>query len=342
MLSTMSAPTRQPDAPDDGSPDLQRIAERIASDPRLAAGLAEAVASRLPQTKPPGLWQRSQPFVAALSSAAVVLLAFLLPSIQEQWDRYRSGAAVERYEQIGRRLSEEGHHASAEQAFAKAFELAGSQRLDLMQAQLEARVLRVNEDPEWLGEIPGDVSESDFIYLLELETDPAGRAQRAATLGAYGVYLASKGRWQEAEQRLREAIKLAPDSADAHVNLANLLDDLDRRADAESEFRRALAIDAEEPAGRYNYGVFLAEAGRHAEAEAQLRAYVRLQPADPEGYERLAESVRALGRADEASELVRRARRLDPAAARLRRAAEAQSTSSPSPSASPSAAAPSP
>lgn len=332
MLCPMSAPTRTPDALDDGPQDLQRIAERIAADPRLAARLADAVAAQLPAAKPPGLWQRSQPFVAALSSAAVVLLAFLLPSIQEQWDRYRSGAAVERYAQIGRQLSEEGHHASAEQAFAKAFELAGSQRLDLMQAQMEARVMRVNEDPEWLGEIPSDVNESDFIYLLELETGPTGLKQRAATLGAYGVYLASKGRWQQAEQRLREAIKLAPDSADAHVNLANLLDDLDRRADAESEFRKALELDADEPAGRYNYGVFLAEAGRHTEAEPQLRAYVRLQPADPEGYERLAETMRALGRAEEASELTRRARRLDPAAARLRRAAEAQpSSAAPSP-----------
>lgn len=318
-----------------GADEADRLVERITRDPVLAARLAEALSAPLLAESRPSLWKRSQPFVAALSSAAVVLLAFLLPSVQDQWDRYHSRSAVDRYEQIGRALLDAGHYASAEQAFGKALELAGTQRLDLLQGELQARVLRVNEDQSWLGEIPDDVTESDFIYLLELEADPAQVVERAATLGAYGVFLASKGRWADAEARLRESLAVAPRSADTHVNLANLLGDLDRPKEAEAEYRAALSIDPNEPAAHYDLGVFLADAGRTAEAEQEFRAYVRLEPQDPAGYERLGEQLQALGRADAAREALDKARRLDPAAARERRAGAARTgQSAPEPAAS--------
>jgi Tfp pilus assembly protein PilF len=67
--------------------------------------------------------------------------------------------------------------------------------------------------------------------------------ERAAALTSYGAFLASKKRWQDAEHRLREAVERDPSSATAHVNLGNLVADLQQGAAAEAEYRRAVELD---------------------------------------------------------------------------------------------------
>ena len=90
---------------------------------------------------------RARPFIAGLSSAAVVMLAFLLPSLQDLLDRFDAHRAVGRYTEIGRTLMTQHHYAAAEAAFDRALSLAGTQRLDLIELKMQAHVQRMDEDP---------------------------------------------------------------------------------------------------------------------------------------------------------------------------------------------------
>jgi tetratricopeptide (TPR) repeat protein len=257
----------------------------------------------------PGWRGRVGSFVAGAASASVVLLAFLVPSLEEQWDRFQSRQAVDAYVRVGRALAQDGHYTAAEQAFDRALELAGTHRIDLLRLKLEARVDRVNEDPDWLGRVPEDLTESDVLYLLELERDrPA--VERAATLSAYGTLLAGQHRGRDAERRFREALAADERFAAAHVGYGNLLADRGDVAGAEREYRRAIELAPDDPNGRYDLGLLLASAGRSAEAAQAFAAAVRLAPDDATSHLRLGEALAAAGQRDAARDSLRRARDL--------------------------------
>jgi tetratricopeptide (TPR) repeat protein len=245
-------------------------------------------------------WSRARTFLAGASSASVVLLAFLIPSMQDQWDRHETRVAVDRYVSVGDRLMQEAHYASAEQSFNRAVELAGFQRYDLIEKQIRARVMRVYEDPAWRGETPEEITEADYIYLLEVQKSPARSRERAATLAAYGVFLAGLNRLPDAEARLKEAAALDPRNADPHVNLGNLYDDLRRSADAEREYRAAIAIEPKGASARYNLGLLLLARNRPAESEVLFRSLLAQDPGDGEVRRGLIDALEAQGKHDAA------------------------------------------
>lgn len=281
---------------------LQQL-ERLLEDPAVRARLVSVLGDAGPVGS---RWTRLRPFLAGFSSALVVMLAFLIPSVQEQWDQWRLRAAVDRYHSIGDQLVGDGDYAAAEQAFARAIELAGGTRLDLLEDQIRARTLRVYEDPAWRGNVSDDVTESDFAYLLATEQGP----QRATTLAAYGAFLAGRGRLTAAEAALRDALRIAPDAPEAHVHLGNVFDDLGRSSDAEREYRTAIALNPDDAGASFNLGALLAESGRYAAALAPLARYVELEPGDPDGLRQLADALRASGDTAAAVPLEARARRL--------------------------------
>ena len=82
----------------------------------------------------------------------------------------------------------------------------------------------------------------------------------------------------QAEQSLREAIRLLPDFAEAHANLGLLLDQSGRKAEAEIHYRRSLAINPDEGQVHLNLAVMLAGQKRFAPAEASYREAIRLMP----------------------------------------------------------------
>jgi hypothetical protein len=57
-----------------------------------------------------------------------MILAFLIPSIQDQWDRYQSRRVIQQYVAMGDDFVREENFTMAEQAFAKAFELSEERR----------------------------------------------------------------------------------------------------------------------------------------------------------------------------------------------------------------------
>jgi Flp pilus assembly protein TadD len=257
-------------------------------------------------------WQRARPFLAGASSAVVVLLAFLLPSLEDQWSAYKTQTAVDRYAEIGHALMRDGHYESAEQSFSRALELAGNQRLDLLEAETKARVMRVYEDPNWRGTISDDLHESDFVYLLEIEDASHHAKERASTLTAYAIFLVAQNRAGEAEQLLNEAIKLDPTNSDPHVHLGNLYDDAGRPENAEAEYRRAIALNGREANAHYDLGLLLAATKRPQLAEAEFRTYIQLQPVDVGGQLGLAEALLAQGKRDDARTVATAALKLSP------------------------------
>jgi tetratricopeptide (TPR) repeat protein len=233
---------------------------------------------------------RYRSFLAGLASGAVLVLAFLVPSVQEQWNLYRSGKVIDQYARIGQQLYERGQFSASEHAFEKAVEMSEGRRLDLIELQLRSHVQRVNENPEWRGTVPEDLGDGDFLYLLEMQSGAKRVPDRAATLAAFGAWLVSVGRPVEAGQRLDEALRLDPGNAAAHVNLGNLRDDRDDPVGAEKEYRRALELGPDNAAALYDLGTLLLETGRAGEALVPLRRYAQLKPDDGDGARRLAEA----------------------------------------------------
>ena len=276
--------------------------ERVMADPEARARFAASVAEMVGSPQRGSWWNRHQQFFAGLVSASVVLLAFLIPSLQEQWDRMQSRAAIDRYEAIGKALLARGQYASAEQSFDTALQMSDGRRVDLLESRLRAHVARVNENGNWLGKVPEGVTESDFVYLLELQANPDKSRDRAATLAAYADFLASSGRLAEAEQRLRESLRLDPGNVAALVDLGNLLADSDRVADAERSYRTALQQAPQSADTRFDLALLLRDAGRCAEVVPLLQPELdKVGSGQPASWELLADCYDSLGRAGEAA-----------------------------------------
>ena len=280
--------------------EVSNLLERLTASPQERAQLAALLAKELGRAPPESAWRRARPFLAGLSSAAVVLLAFLVPSLQDQWDRFKTRAAIDRYAQVGRSLMQNEHYESAEQAYGRALELAGNQRLDLLEGQMRARVMRVYDTPEWRAAANETITEADFIYLLELESARDRPLERAGTAGAYGVFLAGLKRWAEAEAQLKDAARLDPSSSAPHIHLGNLYDDLGNAQAAEAQYRRAIALNSSEPNAHYNLGLLLSAAGRSAEAASEFALSVQLAPQEPASRIGLIEALQSQGKIAEA------------------------------------------
>jgi tetratricopeptide (TPR) repeat protein len=295
-----------------GPPDEESLRELI-HEPRVRELLLDALVGELDARRSPTHWKRVQPWLAGAASAAVTLLAFFLPSLQDQWDRLQSRQVVQRYVELGRDFMGAGRYQLAEETFSKAFELSENRRLDIEELRLEARVEQVSADPTWGRKNPEGLRESDFLYLLQMQKH-AGRVRpRAATLNSYGLFLIGAGRGREAEGRFLEAARLDPGNDDPHIHLGNLYADQGRLKEAETEYRRAVALDSLDATSRYDLALLLEQTGRATEARRELARAAEIDPGDADV---LAEYARVLGAAgDSAAARAVRARisRLPPA-----------------------------
>ncbi len=122
----------------------------------------------------------------------------------------------------------------------------------------------------------GRTAEARAAFERSLALRPNGDAYGGlATI----QYLA--GRKGEAIQNFRQALKYAPEDADLHYNLANLLAQTDRYEEAEAQYRESLRLDPSSASTHSNLGVLLLNRLAVAEAEQHLRMAVRLDAALP-------------------------------------------------------------
>lgn len=220
------------------------------------------------------------PFLAGVSSALVMVLAFFIPSLQDQWDRHQSRKVISQYENLGNDFYKEERYDMAEQAYQKAFELSDSKRLDIETMRLDAKINRINMNPKWGAAPPENLEEIDFQYLLHMQKGKDKEKERVATLNSYGIFLVGSKKLKEAEQSFKEALKLDSTDAMAYVNLGNLYDQEGKKTEALNEYLRAISLDSGNSRAHYNLGLLYAEQGRLEEAKKQLGEAVKSDSTD--------------------------------------------------------------
>ena len=220
------------------------------------------------------------PLLVSMSSASVMILAFFIPSIQDQWDRYQSRRIIQQYVTMGDDFVREENFTMAEQAFAKAFELSDEKRLDIEVKRLSAKVNLIYMDPMWGSKPPEGLEDVDFQFLLHLQNDPEHKPERASILTSYGVYLAARGKTKEAEKTIRDAIHLNPREILAYINLGNLMDEQGRRDEAEKAYRQAITLSPQNVRAHYNLGLLFFEQGKLKESENEFSKAIQLDPND--------------------------------------------------------------
>ena len=97
-----------------------------------------------------------------------------------------------------------------------------------------------------------------------------------------GLVLASEGQENAANPFFEKAVRVQPDSGDAHQNLGTNLLRLERVSLAEQEFKRAAQLKRNDYITNHNLGEFYIQDGRFPDAVPYLK---EAQEARPESYE---------------------------------------------------------
>ena len=104
-----------------------------------------------------------------------------------------------------------------------------------------------------------------------------------------------EGKWPEAVQHFREAVRLDPELAPAHYNLAEIRAYQGGLDEAIAHYRQALRIDPEFARAEYMLGVALAGRGRMDEAKDRYQRALRIDPADAKAHEKTFGHAQARG-----------------------------------------------
>ncbi|WP_431857492.1 tetratricopeptide repeat protein [Azospirillum sp.] len=159
-------------------------------------------------------------------------------------------------------------------------------------------------------------AEADALHLSGLIAYQGGDAARSAALVGravrlrrspeflcnHALALEGAGRPAEAAAAARGAVDLAPDLAEAHLNLGNALNGMQRWADAVAALSRAVALRPAFANAWSSLGFALEKLGEEAQAEVAYRTAAGLNPALGEAWGNLGRVLTAQGRCAEALE----------------------------------------
>jgi len=218
-------------------------------------------------------------FIAGVGSAAVMILAFLIPSLQDQWDRYQSRKVIEKYEDLGNDFFKEEKYELAEKAYEKAYELSENKRLDIEVKRLNARVNRIGYNPIWGAKPPEEIEDIDFQFLLKMIPDQ-NKSDKVAILNSYGVYLAGLKKIIEAKKTFDKAIQLDSSEAITYTNLGNLFDQMKQKEKAEKYYLKSIKLDPNNAGTHYNLGLLYMEQEKFLEAKKELEKALKNDPSD--------------------------------------------------------------
>jgi predicted O-linked N-acetylglucosamine transferase (SPINDLY family) len=141
---------------------------------------------------------------------------------------------------------------------------------------------------------------------------PVPPHQAADRLIAEGNRAEDAGKLEEACERYRDAVRVAPGYAKAHLNLGIGLEAVGDAERALKAYAAALAIDPGEPYANYNLGKLLYTRDKPAQAERLLRQALRSRPEFPEARIVLAGVLQAQGAVDDAAVELEAALKLRP------------------------------
>ena len=112
--------------------------------------------------------------------------------------------------------------------------------------------------------------------------------------GRLGLVFSKQGRLDDAIREYREALRLKPDDADTHYDLANALGRKGLWVEAISQYREDLKLNPDDPAGHNNLGVAFFQKGKLKEAVSEFQEALRLKPDYTDARRNLAAAMRAL------------------------------------------------
>ena len=165
---------------------------------------------------------------------------------------------------------------------------------------------------------PQEAWEADEVFRQTSKSKPDDLANKpkAGDAAAYIKYgpdlLVAKGRDQEAETALREAIRLDANNVDSYNLLGIALLRQDKAPEAEDAFRKAIDLAPNAALLHGNLGSSLVEQGKLAEAEAAYRKVVELEPKSLEAHQRLIGLLNKQGKFEDAEKQSRKVVRLEP------------------------------
>lgn len=160
-----------------------------------------------------------------------------------------------------------------------------------------------------IGILSGCVTRTENIF-----TQKENKAQAVKDYVEMGGMYFQQGDYDLARERLKRALKLDPDSAQAHATLGLVYQAQDEPDLAEQNFKRALDEKPDYTRGRTFYGAFLYSQGRYKDAYEQFRIAAR----DPDYNDRelvfvnLAQTAERIGKNKESLDAFRRALGLKP------------------------------
>jgi protein O-GlcNAc transferase len=128
-----------------------------------------------------------------------------------------------------------------------------------------------------------------------------GPSDAADRLIAEGNRAEDAGKLHDACALYREALRLAPQSARAHLNLGIALQALGDERGAIARYEQALVLDPANAYAGYNFGKLRYERGAHGEAERLLRRALGSRPDFPEARVLLACALEAQGQVQAAA-----------------------------------------
>jgi spermidine synthase len=127
-----------------------------------------------------------------------------------------------------------------------------------------------------------------------------------------GVQLLREGRYGEAADAFREALKRRADSVDANRNLGTALAESGRTAEAIGPLRRAVQLDPSNGGAQHELGSVLLEHGEFAEAADHFRAALRVMPNSAGAHNDLGTALASMGQLGQAIEQFKQAVGLEP------------------------------
>ena len=220
------------------------------------------------------------------------------------------------------------HFGAAHYALAVAYRSLG--RMEESEAQLSLygadRTRRPPADDPLLDAIEAE-KRGPYHYLeLGRRLNAAGKHREAVAAFSTALELAPElaqahvnlitayaalGDPRNAEDHFRRAVELNPHLAEAHYNLGVLMIAQDRPPEAVAAFRRAIDINPLYADAHNNLGYLLAREHKPEEAMRHLRAALDSSPDHRDAHFNLAQTLQALARHQEAIEHFRRAATVD-------------------------------
>jgi Flp pilus assembly protein TadD len=192
-------------------------------------------------------------------------------------------------------------------------------RLLLEEAWMRKRLSRTPSDPVSLYNLGAALAgqnrftEAAAVYEQELQLDPAN----ARTLTALAAALDGAGLWQQAQERLLNALQAHPEACDARFDLATLELRHQELKDAETHFRAQLALCPPDAETEADLGATLADEGQTEAARTDFASSLDLDPKNLQALAGLAGIELDEGRVEKAIAHLKVALRSEPGSADL-------------------------